>query len=77
MANTVTHERIDYLMDSAIVDKCTVVAVKTVDGFVLVESSACVDPANYDVSIGKEICLAKIRDKLWELEGYKLQLEQK
>ena len=80
--NTVKQERIDYLIDSAIVevstvfDKCTVVAVKTIDGFVLVESSACVDPANYDEDMGKEICINKIKDKLWELEGYKLQLEQ-
>ena len=81
MRNTVKKERIDYLIDSAIVEaktvfgKCTVVAVKTIDGFVLVESSACVSVENYNEDIGKEICLERIKNKLWELEGYKLQYE--
>jgi len=54
-------------------DKCTVVACKLPNGFVIVESSACVDPANYDEEVGVSICFDKIRDKIWELEGYKLQ----
>ena len=36
--------------------------------------SACVDPANFDTEIGKEIalrdCVNKVVDKLWEFEGY-------
>ena len=82
MSNTVTQERIDYLIDSAIIevktvfDKCTVVALKTVDGFVIVESSACVDAVNYNEEIGKQICMERIKNKLWELEGYKLQLSR-
>ena len=80
MDNTVTQDRIDYLIDTAnievktIFDKCTVVALKTIDGFVIVESSACVDVANYSKEMGKQICLERIKNKLWELEGYKLQL---
>ena len=54
-------------------EKCTVVAVQLSNGFILIESSACVDKENYDLEIGKEICLEKIKNKLWELEGYKLQ----
>lgn len=56
-------------------DKCTVVSCKLPNGFVIVESSACVDPDNYDIDMGIEICLDKIASKLWELEGYRLQCE--
>lgn len=38
--------------------------------------SACVDPANFDAEIGEKIARSKAestaRDKLWELEGYRL-----
>ena len=83
MKNTVTQEDIDKIMEGAevnvqtVFDKCTLVTVKLANGFVLVESSACVDKANYDVKIGKEICLERIINKLWELEGYKLQCKLK
>lgn len=76
---TVTTERIAHLMATAewdvktIFGKCTVVTAKLENGFILVESSACVDPANYDEKLGENICKDKIREKLWELEGYALQ----
>ena len=43
------------------------------NGFTLRESTTCVDPANYNEEIGKEICLQKIEDKVWFLLGYALQ----
>lgn len=79
--NTVTQEQIDEIIDNSeieawtVFDKCTIVVCKLPNGFVLVESSACVDPANYDEEMGVEICMDKITDKIWELEGYKLQNE--
>lgn len=79
MDNTVTQSIIDKLLEEASIsyatlfDKCTVVAVQLKNGFVLVESSACVDKANYDYELGKQICLERIKNKLWELEGYYLQ----
>ena len=54
-------------------DKCTMVACKLPNGFVIVETSACVDPDNYDEELGINICLDKITDKIYELEGYVLQ----
>ena len=45
------------------------------NGFVLTESSACVDPANYDEKLGYEICIKKLTERVWELEGYLLQNE--
>lgn len=56
-------------------DKTTIVKITLPNGFVIIESSSCVDPSNFDMEIGKEICMKKIKDKIWELEGYKLQSE--
>lgn len=42
------------------------------DGFTITESAACVDPANFQVGIGKDIIREKIKDRLWQLEGYAL-----
>jgi len=52
---------------------CTYVTVRMKNGFTLRESTTCVDPANYDEEIGKQICLEKIEDKVWFLLGYALQ----
>jgi hypothetical protein len=56
-----------------IFDKCTVVICKLPNGFIITESSACVDPENFDEVIGYEICMERIANKIWELEGYMLQ----
>ncbi|MGD2278170.1 Gp49 family protein [Bacillus wiedmannii] len=75
----VTAEQIDAIMRKAKVlvstefEKCTVVTVKLPNGFTITESSGCVDVANYNVKLGTDICLKKIRNKVWELEGYALQ----
>ncbi|MEC3228211.1 Gp49 family protein [Bacillus thuringiensis] len=77
--NTVTKEQVEKIINEAEIEiktffgKCTVVTVKLSNGFVIVESSACVDPANYDENLGAQICLERITNKIWELEGYKLQ----
>lgn len=55
--------------------KCTVMAVQLPNGFTIVEHCGCVDPANYKEEIGKQICLDKIKNEIWKLEGYKLQCE--
>lgn len=55
---------------------CTYVTVKMKNGFTLRESTTCVDPANYNEEIGKQICLEKIEDKVWFLLGYALQEKQ-
>lgn len=51
----------------------TLVQCVLVNGFVITESSACVDPANYDEKIGADICMSKIKDKIWFLLGFLLQ----
>lgn len=52
---------------------CTCVTVRMKNGFTFRESTTCVDPANYNEKIGKEICLKRIENKVWFLLGYALQ----
>jgi len=54
-------------------NKTTIVIATLPNGFVIVESSSCVDPANFKQAFGVEICKKRIRDKIWQLEGYWLQ----
>ena len=81
MKNSITQKEIDDLISKsqikiqAVFGKCTVVSIQLPNGFVIVESSSCVDPINYNEITGATICINKIKDKLWELEGYKLQNE--
>lgn len=77
---TVTKEQVQENMQDVIVrtlqdfeKPCTYVTVRMKNGFTLRESTTCVDHANYDEEIGKQICLEKIEDKVWFLLGYALQ----
>lgn len=51
----------------------THVSVRMKNGFVLHETTTCVDPENYDERIGRHICLQRIEEKIWFLLGYALQ----
>lgn len=53
--------------------KTTVVKAALLNGFEIVESSACVSAENYDEKMGEQICLEKIKDKIWLLLGFLLQ----
>jgi len=78
----VTQRQIDDLINSANVKvstefgKCTTVTMQLQNGFILTESSACVDPENYNQQLGKKLCYEHIENKLWELEGYALQKKE-
>ena len=43
------------------------------NGFTVVGESACVDPNNFDVELGRKIARSKAREKIWPLEGYALR----
>ena len=64
---------IDRVETTTLGDCTTVVRCILANGFEIVESSSCVDPQNYDEKIGQEICIGKIKDKIWELLGFLLQ----
>jgi hypothetical protein len=76
--NTVTLAHITALLaistwsDTKIGEKTTVVCLTLPNGFEVIESSGCVDPANYNHALGVEICKKRITDKVWMLEGYAL-----
>lgn len=79
--NTVTQEHVENIFQNTTLDyattfgKCTVLTAQLPNGFIIVESSACVDPINFDETIGADICNERVKNKIWELEGYKLQSE--
>lgn len=80
--NTVTKKQVDESIVSTEIQvielvgkKHLIVAVALKNGFTIVESSTCVDPNNFCEEIGKGICLDRIKNKIWMLEGYNLQTE--
>ena len=66
---TVTQEHINNLLDTAevkeivVFDKCLICAYKLENDFVIVESSACVDPKNFDLDVGRKICRYVLQQK--------------
>ena len=66
-------EFISYIETTTMGDRTTVVRCVLRNGFEIVESSSCVDPKNYSEKMGEEICMGKIKDKIWELLGFLLQ----
>lgn len=50
--------------------KTTVLLAILPNGFEVVVSSACVNPVDYSENIGREICMGRLEDKVWELEVY-------
>ena len=81
MKNTVSQADIDKIIQESqiqvktVFGKCIIVAIQLKNGFILVESSLCADPINYSEAAGVAICIDRIKNKLWELEEYKLQSE--
>lgn len=79
MVSTVTDETIERLLSKAKFEskkmgtKTCVMVCTLPDGFEICESSACVDPKNYNQELGEKYCRERIKNRLWELEGYLLQ----
>lgn len=79
MKNTITQEDIDAILAetevkvASVFGKTTVITAKLPNGFTITESSSCVDPDNYNEEMGRNLAMRKVVDKLWELEGYRLQ----
>lgn len=76
-APSISKEMVERFIDSYEVqtmgDKTTVVRAVLRNGFEIVEASACVSKENYDEALGANICLGKIKDKVWMLLGFLLQ----
>lgn len=74
----ITQEMVDaFVADTThpttVAGKMTVLNVELANGTVFAESSACVDPKNYDEQLGAGICLSRAKDRVWHLLGFALQ----
>lgn len=70
----------DFIVDYEVFtkkDNITIVIAILKNGFTIVESSACVDPENYDEKIGAEICKERIKNQVWNHLGFLLQTAYK
>ena len=54
-------------------EKTTEVKATTLTGFVQYAYSSCVDPENYDQSLGFTECLKRIKEPIWKAFGFTLQ----
>lgn len=74
--NHVTSLSVDnYIKDINVMqldEKTTLVKATLQNGYIVVETSSCADAINYDESVGKSICLKKIKEKVWDLLGFML-----
>ena len=81
MKNKITKEDIDLILANTLIkvekygDKTTVLMATLPNGFAIVVSSSSVDPDEFSMIMGEQICMNKLVDKIWELEGYRLQCE--
>lgn len=73
IGQTMVDDMIDCVETITMGDCTTVCRIILKNGFVIVESSSCVDPKNYSESMGREICINHAKDKIWELLGFLLQ----
>ena len=54
----------------------TVCQLHMENGFIILGTSACVDPALFNQALGEKYAFEKAIDKAWELEGYLLAQEK-
>lgn len=82
-SNRVTQAEIDALLDSAVIEERTFFGKVLVAcyqfpsraNFTIVGTASCVDPANFDLEIGRRVARERVEHQLWQLEGYRKQLE--
>jgi hypothetical protein len=76
MARTVTIEQVESTIEGIeYINRGTLtVAIATLrNGFQVVGTSGCADPAKYNQQLGEKLARAKVVDQVWLLEGYLLK----
>jgi len=81
MTNKITPEHIAELMATVETQEATFFGKEVVvscrfptrNGFTVIGRGACVDPANFDIEVGRKVAMKEVEQKLWMLEGYLLQ----
>lgn len=82
-----TQEPIDNCIESTVIciestviiklgNKTTACILTLKNGFEVIGTSACVNPAEYCEEIGAKFATQRAMDKVWELEGYRHQCDQ-
>ena len=79
--NSVTQKDVDKFIGSYSVNnlqvggvnKTTMATAILINGFIIHETSTCIDPKNYDEVVGAGICKKKIQDKVWGYLDFLLQ----
>lgn len=51
----------------------TICAITLKNGFTVVGESACIDPENFNHSIGEQVAYNNAFEKIWQLEGYRIK----
>lgn len=51
----------------------TICAITLKNGFTVVGDSACIDPENFDQTIGQQVAYNNAFEKIWQLEGYRVK----
>lgn len=74
---TVTQDMVNQFIEATVCEtygeKTAVVHMHLVNGFVLTDASSCVDPINYDLQVGSDIAIRRLKDKVWGYLGFLLQ----
>lgn len=79
--NRVTSEQIEALLNQAETQEHTfwekelVVSYRLPSGFTVTGRGACIDPANFDLEVGRRVAREDAANQLWQLEGYLKQNE--
>jgi len=79
MKNSITLEGLISLIEdteyAVFKNKQTVCCLTLKNGFTVIGEAACVDPANFNEVIGREMAKKDAINNMWVLEGYRLQNE--
>ncbi len=73
--NSITEAMVDDFISDVTATRMgnhTVVKVTLINGFTLIEESACVSEKNYNEELGKKYALEKAKSKIWFLLGFLL-----
>lgn len=66
-------EKIKKTTYSVLPDSTTTVCQLTLEnGFTIIGTSACVDPAQFNAALGEKYSFERAFDEIWQLEGYLL-----
>ena len=74
---SVTDEMVDNFVSAVNSDKINsktvLVTAHMITGFLEHKVASCVDPNNFNLEVGQEVVMKKIKDKLWEFLSFVIQ----